>query len=508
MGQFGERACGSELVLLVLICSGCAEETDELPSAQLDGGLVASEPDARTGAGASETAADAGSVHGVWVTGRVTRHLFHERGVDDVPADLSTTRFTLHGSHGPLVSVMGTKDGTFAAGPVLPAERYVVERRLDDDFFVPEVYVIDAPELAIDESSFGHRADDWTGAQTPIELEIKGLATGDPSDAIRFDTSVSFSRERTLGGGPFRQVSTVPFTWYGPVIDWRAGDRAFVAQYRFAEGAGACSRILRAAELPPFPMQPGRPAHAAVALEALSSTLTVALSISRDVRSQPLPAEPLFYGPGLWVTAFTGHGLIAQGGGEPLERAPRLGSCPLRDVEADGVDLAFGDPYPPAWDRVLKLGYTFAFAWQRDTSFLGLAYGWLWELPADASVDLKTTLGLIGLPQVDGQSGVPLVELRRPMPRISWAPPPFGRVDLYALVVWEEYKSVSWVGSTRFYTPDPFFDVPSGVLKPGVTYLVEVNAIQQNGLRPSRPTWVQRPRSSVSLPTPMFRYVP
>ncbi|MCC7385833.1 MAG: hypothetical protein IT384_28550 [Deltaproteobacteria bacterium] len=513
MGQFGASARCSELALLLLICSGCTEGTDELPRADPDGGSTSSEPDARTDAGLSETAADAGSVSGVWVRGRVTRHLVHELGVDDVPADLSTTRFTLHGSHnshgshGPFASAMGTKQGTFAVGPVPPAERYVVERRLEDDFFLPEVYVIDTPELVIDESGFGHRTDIWTGVQTPIELDLKGLATPQPSDEIRFDTSVGFSGHRTLGVDPFHTSARVPFTWHGPVLDWRAGDRAFVAQYRFGEEAGACSRIVRAAELPPFPMQPGRPAHAAVALEALTSTLAVALSISREVRSQALPAEPLFYGPGLWVTAFTGNGLIARSGRMRVDHSARLGSCPLGDVEADAVDLAFGDPYPHAWDRVLQLGYTFAFAWQRDTSFLGIGYGWRWELPADASVDLRPTLGLMGPPQVDGQSSVPRVELSRPTPRISWAPPSFGRVDLYALVVWFGHKSV-WIGDTQFYTPDPFFDVPAGVLEPGVTYLIEVHAIQQDGLRPSRPKWVQRPRSTMSLPTPMFRYVP
>lgn len=59
-----------------------------------------------------------------------------------------------------------------------------------------------------------------------------------------------------------------------------------------------------------------------------------------------------------------------------------------------------------------------------------------------------------------------------------------------------------------FFTPDPFFDVPRGVLRVGVTYRVFVTAVQQEGLRPSRPLWAQRPRNMMSLPSPPFRVAP
>lgn len=478
----------------------------------LVGALACAEPTVRLDDSDRDSGADAGTADGdrsdaavdlVWVRGTSVLHLIHEQGVDDVEKDLSSTRFTLEGLDGPLAEAMGTAQGTFELGPVPSAARFVVVEHANDGA-VGRVYVTDRPTLQLDEATLGRAPLTRPPLETSLILELTGLSPLHENDELHLDTSVqtgliSFAEPDPLVGSAGR-------VRFDRVVDWSASGHAYVTQDRYPLSSvdGDCSGIVRAGELPPLDFVGGGETIVPVMLGPPRPTLTVSARIDAVLRGLDPPAEPLSVGPRLWMSAFAGNGAVS-GGLRDLGRLARLGACRWPDTSPERVSLPLADPYDSDWERVVAVGYTFTPLWLRDSPFDWWPVGWLWEMPLESSFELRPALGPMGMPEVDGQSGPEVVALTRSTPRISWAPPSFGRVDLYELALAMESERSFRLA---FFTPDPFFDVPRGVLRVGVTYRVFVTAVQQEGLRPSRPLWAQRPRNMMSLPSPPFRVAP
>lgn len=175
----------------------------------------------------------------------------------------------------------------------------------------------------------------------------------------------------------------------------------------------------------------------------------------------------------------------------------------------DTGTLAYGDPFPTDWTRLIRIAYTtlagpFTFGTGLDTYSVrfqvGTSSNWRADAPPSSN-PITPLVGPVGNLQVNGQSAMTPRTGVGTTPTLSWTAPAMGSATSYSVLFIDMDTDQDLA---YFITPNTSLQLPSGILPSGHRCMVVVMAYHKgggyDGARPYASGWPYGYATMVSEP--------
>jgi hypothetical protein len=182
-------------------------------------------------------------------------------------------------------------------------------------------------------------------------------------------------------------------------------------------------------------------------------------------------------------------------------------STPTLSGVMDSGQLPFGDPFPAAWTRLVRVAYSsyvpFTFGTGTNTYTLNLGVGTTstWKADAVPAGNLAALVGPVGNLKANGQSMMTPLTGQGSTPLLTWDAPSIGQATSYSIWVinLDTDEDLAY-----FTTPQRSLQLPAGILPPGARCLIWITAYHRqggyDGTRPYASGWPFGTATAVSEP--------
>lgn len=332
------------------------------------------------------------------------------------------------------------------------------------------------------------RDDLGVAADASLDLNLTGLDAWQAGDVLTaFAPNIGYSRNlQFASGGPqnggTNLVGTSP--WQGHKLEAAKSDALQIVQLGVHTTAGSLSYVSldRVYNAQPFTTANNTTQTLGGAFTAPPPG-TVTLAVDVDSFDQFATAAS----PAVAQDTIAGT-LYAAPSAEVAVVSPSLISFARDSSSVQALDfgqLGYGDPFPSAWQRYVKIQQAFAvpYTWNNVTGTMNAQMTRvLTKADAEASpIDAK--LGPPRNPKLGGVDAFTATNIS-PVPVVSWDPPALGTATDYDLVVYEVQVSGStlkFVTTLRMTTKQTSVRVPEGYLLGQRQYIFVIRARARDG---------------------------
>lgn len=173
----------------------------------------------------------------------------------------------------------------------------------------------------------------------------------------------------------------------------------------------------------------------------------------------------------------------------------------------DTGQLAFGDPFPASWTRLVRVGYSnyvpYTFGTGSNTISVRLGVGTTstWKADALPTGNLTALVGPVGNLKANGQSLMSPLTGQGLTPLLTWDAPTIGQATSYGIWVinMDTDEDIAY-----FTTPQASLQMPAGILPQGARCLIWITAYHRagayDGSHPYASGWPFGSASAVSEP--------
>ena len=391
-------------------------------------------------------------------------------------------------------AALGLSDGTFTVPGVPPGPFYLFIRGVGSE---PTEGLWTTNEIMDLRRLQAGRSDGVvaTSDQAALAVNIQGTLAG------------QFTRLQTLvpnlglvsdlaGSGPLYR-----YPWKGSPLVEAGKDTMWVAGLKpQTTGPSTVTSLVGVLETPPFTMSPTNETRLNVNLQAVSADQTISWKADSDAYGSLLPLVNPAVDPVLSRGPFRVDLLAQPFGASASPLAPWPSILEYRTTLAGNLDsgvLAFGDPYPQIWGRMVRLRQEFGF----DLPIPGTsqsvhvtdAIQELWPLGSWPLAPRTPLLSPVLQPKVDNASLFTPPANIGLAPILTWSVKAGDQPSYFIVTVYKvDPSDGSLQVSTEVSTEVPNLAITDGLLKADSYYLVRIVAFQSTAYDPNLPwrfTW-------------------
>jgi hypothetical protein len=314
---------------------------------------------------------------------------------------------------------------------------------------------------------------------------LDAWAAGDVLTA--FGTNIGYYQNLSFSsGGPQNNSTTLSgtATWGGYKLDAAKSDTLQIVQLGVHTTTNALSYLSldRAYEVPAFTMTNNT-------MQAISGAFTtpppgtITLEVNVNSFNQfATAANPT-------VTAKTIAGTAYAAPSPEVIPSPALISF-ARDSSAvsalDFGSLSYGDPFPTAWQRYVKIQEAFSvpYTWNNVTGNLNAQMTRVMTKAEAEANTIDAKLGPPTNPKLDGVNAFTATNIS-PVPVVSWDAPTLGTPTDYELLVYEVQiagSTLKFISTLRLSTKQTSVRVPAGYLLGQRQYVFVIRARSRDGV--------------------------
>jgi len=302
-----------------------------------------------------------------------------------------------------------------------------------------------------------------------------------------FSTNLGFSQPLAFAtGAPSNGETTLVATapWSGYKVESSKNDTLAIAQLgAHTTGGGlAYASLDRLFNAPPFTMANGTTANV---FGAFTTPTAATLQLRIDTASFnqfATVSNPT-------VTTKTMDGTLSATVSNDAKSPPSLLTFGVPTSGLASLDfgtLSYGDPYPSAWQRLMRIqaqfpvSYTYAaITTPRNATMTRVVP----HATADASV-IAAVLGPPTAPKLDGADAFAATSIST-VPLVSWSPPTLGTPTDYEVQVYEVAQngsSLKFTSVIKLTTKQTSLRIPTGFLLGQRPYVISITARMRQGV--------------------------
>jgi hypothetical protein len=320
-----------------------------------------------------------------------------------------------------------------------------------------------------------------------LTLNMTGLDAWTPGDVLMaFGPNIGFYQNLAFtAGGPQNTQTTLTGTapWFGYKVDAAKSDALQLVQLgtHTTSGGFAYLSLDRAYDVPAFTMTNNTPQAVAGAFTTpAASTLALNVNVS-SFNQYGTVANPNVAGRTIAGSAY------AAASAEVIP-SPSLISFARDSTTASAMNfgtLSYGDPFPSAWSRYVKIQEAFAipYTWNNVTGSLNAQMTRIMtKAEAQANI-IDARLAPPQNPKLDGADAFTATNIS-PVPVLSWDPPVLGTPTDYEIMVYEVQISgntLKFISTLRLSTKQTSVRIPAGYLLGQRQYVFVIRAKARDG---------------------------
>jgi hypothetical protein len=331
------------------------------------------------------------------------------------------------------------------------------------------------------------RSDVGAIAGVNLGFTMTGLdpwATGDV--LVAFGANIGFHRNLSFSsGGPANGSTTLGGTapWFGYKIDGSKSDALQIVQLVAHTTAGGLSYVSldRSYDVPSFTMTNNT-------TQAIGGAFTSPPAGTLVLRVNVAAFNQFATATNPNITSKTIAGSAYAAPSAEVVPSPSLVSFARDSANVTALDfgtLSFGDPFPTAWPRFVKIqaAYSVPYTWNNVTGALNATLTRVMtKSDADASV-IDVKLGPPRNPKLDGADAF-TGSMISPVPVVSWDAPALGTATDYEVNVYEVQvagNALKFVSTLRLATKQTSVRIPEGYLLGQRQYVFVIRARTRDG---------------------------
>lgn len=337
--------------------------------------------------------------------------------------------------------------------------------------------------------STDHLGRNDVGAVTGVTLgfTMTGLDAWAAGDVLTaFGANIGFYQNLSFtSGGPQNSATTLSGTapWFGYQVDAAKSDALQIVQLGVHTTVNALSYLSldRVYDVPAFTMTNNAMQPVAGAfVTPPPATLTLDVNVN-SFNQFATVANPS-------VTAKTIAGTAYAAASAEVIPSPSLISFARDSAAVSALDfgaLSYGDPFPAAWQRYVKIQEAFSvpYTWNNVTGSLNAQMTRVMTKAEAEAHPIDAKLGPPRNPKLDGVDGFTAANIS-PVPVVSWDAPALGTPTDYELVIYEVQISgttLKFISTLRLATKQTSVRVPAGYLLGQRQYVFVIRARSRDG---------------------------
>ncbi len=426
-----------------------------------DGGVAALEPDAGVDTPPMPDATVAPAIEGTWSDTYITAN-----GPMSKPGCAATpSAVVIDATSGAATPYSGAckSDGSFRIN--MPANLGSFYLKVQGALYETSKY--DGIDLSTDHLG---RPDVVGVTDAKLVFNVTGMGSWNTGDMLTaFAPNIGFYQNLAFSsGGPSNGSTTLSGTapWNGYKIDAAKSDAIQVVQLssHTTAGGNAYVSLDRAFEIPAFTM-----VNTGIQTVTGAFTQPAQQSVALDIDVASFNQHAAAASPNVTTKTIVGSAYAAAA--PEVIPSPSLVSF-AKDSSAGGTlsfgSLSYGDPFPAAWQRYVKVQEAFAvpYTWNSATgSMNAVMTRVMTKAEAEAgTIDAKLSPPLA--PTFDGQNAFTATRIS-PVPVLSWNAPTLGTPTDYEVSVYEVQtvgSSLRFVSALRLSTKKTSVRIPEGYL--------------------------------------------
>jgi hypothetical protein len=331
------------------------------------------------------------------------------------------------------------------------------------------------------------RNDPGTVANVDLAFNMTGIDAWQPGDLLTaFAANIGFYQNLTFtAGGPQDGGTNVTGTapWGGYKIEAAKSDALQIVQLGVHTTPPSLSYLSldRAYTAPPLTMENNTPTSISGAF-----TAPPAGTIVLDVDVASFNQFATVANPNVALKTIAGT-VYAAASPETIP-SPALISFARESSTVSALDfgtLGYGDPFPTAWQRYVKIQEAFSvpYTWNNVTGTLNAQMTRVMTKAEAQANPIDAKLGPPTNPKLDGANGFTATNIS-PVPVVSWDAPTLGTPTDYEVVVYEAQISgtdLKFIPTLRLSTKQTSIRVPAGYLLSLRQYVFVIRARSRDG---------------------------